>query len=134
MARIGGQSPDSYGLSTTVSVTNATEENPAHSGYPLVWDTSTAHGAAIAASGEAVELIAKHTVKDAMTPLGAWVSGSGDTRINVLIYSGADPVIGDSVVADGNGGVRVADTAGGESSNNRVLYVDPSRNKVEVLI
>lgn len=134
MSRVGGQSPDSYGFSTTVLVTDASDTNPVHSSYPLMWDTTTAHGASICADGDPVQLIAKHTVQDTLTPLGAWVCGTADSRINVLIYSGADPAIGDAIVADGNGGVRAADTVGGETGTGRVLYVDPSRNKVEVLV
>lgn len=134
MARVGGQSPDSYGLSTTVNVTNATEQNAVQSSYPLTWDDTAPHSAKLSADGESVDLIAKHTVTDAITPLGAWVCGQSDSRINVLTYSGADPALGSGVVADGNGGVRSADTAGGETGKGRVLYVDPSRNQVEVLV
>lgn len=128
MTRVGGQSPDSYGLSTTVIVTAATASAPVKTNQPLVWGT-TAHSAVIAAVDQAFDLVAKHPVEDALTPLGVWVCG-GKSRIHVFSYTGADPVVGDSIVADGAGGVKKAATA----NDTKVLFVDTARKYVEALI
>lgn len=133
MSRVGGQSPDAYGLSLTVNVPAATSGAPIHANYTLVWDEAGSYAAALATDGSDFNLIAKHTVEDALTPLGAWLV-TGDSRVHVLDYTGADPTIGSSVVANGTGGVRAADTVGGETGVGRVLYIDTARSYVEVLV
>jgi hypothetical protein len=133
MSRVGGQSPDAYGLSLTVNVQGATAGTPVHANYPLVWDDSAGFSAALPGDGVAFDLIAKHTVEDALTPLGCWLV-TGDSRVHVLNYTGAAPVIGGSIVANGTGGVRAVDTVAGETGVGRVLYVDTARSTVEVLV
>jgi hypothetical protein len=133
MSRVGGQSPDAYGLSITVNVPAATSAAPVKYNYPLKWDDTAPFSAALCADGDVVELIAKHTVEDAITPLGAWVPG-GNSRVHVLNYTGTAPAIGSAIVANGQGGVRAVDTVGGETGSGQVLYVDTSRNTVEVLV
>lgn len=133
MSRVGGQSPDAYGLSITVNVPSATAQEPIKANYPLVWDDTAPFSAAIAPAGSGFDLIAKHTVEDALTPLGAWVT-PGNSRVQQLTFTGTAPTVGGSVVSDGNGNVRGADTAGGETGTGRVLYVDTARNYAEVLV
>jgi hypothetical protein len=133
MSRVGGQSPDAYGLSITVNVPAATSTAPVRANYPLVWDDTAPFSAALAPDGEAFDLIAKHTVEDALTPLGAWVT-PGNSRVQQLTYTGTAPAVGGSVVSDGAGNVRAADTVGGETGAGRVLYVDTARSYVEVLV
>ncbi|MGP4063084.1 hypothetical protein [Halobacillus sp. H74] len=131
MSRIGGQSPDAYGLSLTVKVPAATETNPVHDSYPLVYDDTEPYAAAIATDGSAFDLIAKHTVKDALTPLGVW-RASG--RVHKFDFSGTAPGIGTAVVANGAGGVRAEDGAAGETGVGRVQFVNAELSYVEVLL
>jgi hypothetical protein len=131
MSRVGGQSPDSYGLSLTVNVPTASATNKTNTNQPLRW-TAGPFSAVNAADGEVIQLVAKHPVEDALTPLGVWVAG-GNSRVHVFDYTGTAPALGAGVVANGTGGVRAA--AGTETGNtSRVLYVDTVRKYVEVLI
>ena len=68
MARLNTGLPDSYGLSLTVYVPDASETNPVNAGDVLVFDRSNGWGAVKAEDGVAIELIAKHTVTDPTTP------------------------------------------------------------------
>ena len=128
MTRVGGQSPDSYGLSVTVTVPAATKAAPVAVNQPLVWGT-TANSAVKAAADAVFDLVAKHPVDDALTPLGCWVAGS-KARVHVFAYTGTAPTVGGSIVADGLGGVKATATA----NYSRVLFVDTTRKYVEVLI
>ncbi|MCU6603772.1 hypothetical protein OCO53_25360 [Peribacillus frigoritolerans] len=128
MARVGGQVPDSYGLSLTVTVPAASDASPVEAGDILNFTATGPYHAALAADGGAVQLIAKHPVTDPLTPLGVWVLGF--SRVQKMNFSGAAPAIGSSVVADGAGGVRADATANG----SRVLYVDAARGYVEVAL
>lgn len=131
MARVGGQSPDAYGLSLTVKVPTASSANKTNTNQPLRWAAGP-YNAVNAAAGEVIQLVAKHPVEDALTPLGVWLAG-GNGRVHVFTYTGAAPTVGAGIVADGTGGVQAA--AGTETGNtSRVLYVDTTRNYVEVLI
>lgn len=131
MTRVGGQSPDSYGLSMTVNVPTATAANKVETNQPLRWGAGE-FAAVKAADGEVIQLVAKHPVEDALTPLGVWVAG-GNSRVHVFTYTGAAPALHGGIVANGTGGVRAA--AGTETGNtSRVLYVDTARSQVEVLI
>lgn len=130
--RVGGQSPDAYGLSLTVKVPTASATNKVNSNQPLVW-AAGAYNASIAPDGSIFNMVAKHPVEDATTPLGVWLANTGASRIHVFSFTGAPPTVGGSVVSNGTGGVRAA--AGTETGlNNRVLYVDTVRSYVEVLI
>lgn len=133
--RVGGQSPDAYGLSLTVKVPSASATSPVETNTPLIW-ASGSYNAAVAPAGSAFDMVAKHPVEDATTPLGVWLA-SGGARIQVMRYSGTAPTVGGSVVADGLGGVTTAGVDGGGapiSNNTRVLYVDTVRSYCEVLI
>jgi hypothetical protein len=133
MARVGGQVPDSYGLSYTVNVPTASATNPVEADDLLVWSTAGPHSAAPAAAGDPVQLIAKHPVTDPLEPLGVWVIGF--SRIQKMRFSGTAPAIGASVAADGAGGVT-ASVGGVAVADNgtRVLYVDAARGYVEVAL
>ncbi|USK72673.1 hypothetical protein [Peribacillus asahii] len=128
MTRVGGQSPDSYGLSVTVTVPAATAGAPVKTNEPLKWGAG-AYEAVKAVADDVIALVAKHPVEDGLTPLGAWVAG-GNSRVHVFTYSGTAPTVGGSVVADGLGGVKSTVTA----NSTRVLYVNTARQQVEVLI
>lgn len=128
MTRVGGQSPDSYGLSLTVNVPSATAANKVETNQPLRWAAGD-YAAVKAAAGEAFDMVAKHPVEDALTPLGVWLA-SGGARVHVFRYTGTVPTVGGSVAADGLGGVTGTATA----NSTRVLYVDTARSYVEVLI
>ena len=104
MARLNAHLPDSYGLSLTVYAPTASETNPINSGDVLVWDRATGWGVVPAGDGAAIEVIAKHPVTDPYTPLGVWAFGF--TRVHDFPAGGV--AIGDVVVYDGAGGVRVA--------------------------
>lgn len=130
--RVGGQSPDAYGLSLTVKVSTASPTNRVESNQPLVWAAGS-YNADIAPAGAVFNLVAKHPVEDALTPLGCWLANTGSSRVHVFSYTGAAPTVGGSVVSNGTGGVMAA--AGTETGlTNRVLYVDTARSYVEVLI
>lgn len=129
--RVGGQSPDSYGLSLSVKVPLATAVAPVTTNQPLKWG-ATAYEAVAAVDGDVFTLVAKHPVEDALTPLGVWLVNE-KTRVHVFTYTGTAPTIGSGVVANGTGGVKAA--IGTEPDlNNQVLYVDTVRLYVEVLI
>ncbi|USK77827.1 hypothetical protein [Peribacillus frigoritolerans] len=131
MSRVGGQSPDSYGLSLTVNVPTASATKKTITNQPLRW-AAGAFNAINAIAGEVIQLVAKHPVEDALTPLGVWVAG-GNSRVHVFTYTGTAPSLGAGIVADGTGGVKAA--LGSETGNtSRVLYVDTVRKYVEVLI
>lgn len=130
MTRVGGQVPDSYGLSLTVTVPAASEANPVDAGDVLNFATTGPYHAALAADGGAVQLIAKHPVSDPLTPLGVWVLGF--SRVQKMTYTGTAPAIGDAVVSNGAGGVRAA--AAGTTNGTRVLFVDTARSYVEVAL
>lgn len=124
--RIGGHLPDDYGLSLTVVVPTASDSNPVNTGDTLVFANTGDYHAAPAASGDAVQLIAKHPVNDPYTPLG--VHAFGFSRVSKVRFSGTAPTIGASVTADGNGGVQAA----AEANGTRVLYVSASGGFCEV--
>lgn len=131
MTRAGGQVPDSYGLSTTVYCPVASEANPVKANDVLTFATTGPNHVAPATDGAEIQAIAKHDVTDAFTPLGIWVLGY--SRVHKFTYTGTAPVIGQAIVADGNGTVRAAtdtDTTG----RGFVLYVDTTRNYVEVAV
>ncbi|TWT04611.1 hypothetical protein [Planomicrobium sp. CPCC 101079] len=127
MDQIGGVLPDSFGLSLTVFATDATPENPIMPGDILVLANTGPYQARRAAAGEAVQLVSKDTARDVETPLG--VHAAGFSRNVAVKYTGAIAV-GNSVEADGAGGVRAAAAANG----TYVVKVDTVRQKVEVLI
>ena len=131
MSRVGGQSPDSYGLSLTVNVPNASATNKTNTNQPLRW-AGGPYNAVNAADGDVIQLVAKHPVEDAVTPLGVWVA-SGNSRVHQFEYTGPAPELGAGIVANGTGGVRASDGTE-EGNTSRVLYVDTARNYVEALI
>lgn len=126
--RVGGQVPDSYGLSLTVTCPTASETNPIDTGDILTFATTGPYHAVPAAAGAAVQMIAKHPVKDPFTPLGVWVFGF--SRVQKVYYTGTAPTIGGSIESDGAGAVRAAATA----NDSFVLYVDTARSYVEVAL
>lgn len=131
MTRVGGQSPDDYGLSLTVNVPTASATNRVESNQPLRWAAGP-YNAVKAADGESFDLVAKHPVEDALTPLGCWLA-PGKSRVHVFSYTGATaPVVGGAVVANGTGGVREPGAAA--TTTGRVLFVDTAKSIVEVLI
>ena len=123
----GGIVPDSYGLSLTVFAQGATQEAPVKAGAPLKLATTGAYHAAKCADGDAVQLVAKHTVTDPDAPLG--VHAYGFSRNAEFKYSG-EISVGDSVVADADGGVKVAAAANGTF----VALVNTAKGTVEVLL
>lgn len=127
MDQIGGIVPDSFGLSLTVFATDATPENPIMPGDILVLANTGTYQARRAAAGEAVQLVSKDTARDVDTPLG--VHAAGFSRNVSVKYTGA-LAVGNSVEANGTGGVRAAATANG----TYVVKVDTVRLKAEVLI
>lgn len=127
MDQIGGIVPDSYGLSLTVFATDATPEKPIMPGDVLVLANTGPYQARRAVAGEPVQLISKDTARDVDTPLG--VHAAGFSRNNSFKYTG-EIAVGNSVEADGAGGVRAAAAANG----TYVVKVDTVRKKVEVLI
>ncbi|MED0765994.1 hypothetical protein P4S83_01765 [Aneurinibacillus thermoaerophilus] len=125
-ARPGGVSPHQYGLQVTVLVPTATEAAPINTGDNLKFVNTGAYHAAPCADGDAIQLKALHPVKDGKTPLGCQLYGF--SRIDKFTYTGADLVIGDSIVAAGKGAVKKADAANGTV----VLFVDTAKKIVEV--
>lgn len=113
--KTGGMLPDSYGLSITVTASEATRENPIKAGTPLKFDTSAPYAAVKCADGDAVQMVAKHDVQTPEQPLGVYLLGY--KRNYVLPYSGTVS-IGDSVVADGNGGVKKSVDGEGTAVDN----------------
>lgn len=127
MDNIGGIVPDSYGLSLTVFATDATPENPIMPGEVLVLANTGPYQARRAAAGEAVQLVSKDTARDEETPLGVHVAGFSR---NVSVKYSGEIAVGNSIEADGNGGVRAA----AEANGTYVVKVDTVRKKIEVLI
>lgn len=123
----GGIVPDSFGLSLTVFAQDATVAAPVKGGAPLKLATSGGYHAVKCVDGDAVQLVAKHTVTDPDAPLG--VHAYGFSRNAEFKYSGAIAV-GDSIVADANGGVKVAAAANGTF----VTLVNTAKGTVEVLL
>ena len=107
MARLNAHLPDSYGLSLTVYAPTASEATPIKTGDVLVWDRATGWGVVPAGDGAAIEVIAKHPVSDPFQPLGVFAFGYS----RVHDFPAGDVAIGDVVVFDGAGGVRVAGDA-----------------------
>lgn len=130
----GGVLPDDYGLSLTVFVDKATMDNPVKAGTPLKLDPDGGEYAAKKCEdGDEVQLVTKHGVVDKDQPVGVYAYGF--SRNNEFEYSGDAPSVGDSVVADGDGGVKVsADGDGnGEGNGTYVALVNESNKTVEVL-
>ena len=127
MFKRGGVLPDDYGLSITVYAQGATEEAPIKAGTPLKLATTGDYHAVKCADGDAIELLAKHGVQSKDQPLGVFAYGY--SRNNEFTYSGTLNV-GDSVVADANGGVKQAGAANG----TKVVLVDAANQKAEVLL
>lgn len=129
----GGIVPDSFGLSLTVFAQDATAAAPVKGGEPLKLATTGAYHAVKCADGDAVELVAKHTVTDPDAPLG--VHAYGFSRNAEFKYSGA-VAVGNSIVADANGGVKAAvDGAGAAVDNGTfVALVNTAKGTVEVLL
>lgn len=123
----GGIVPDSYGLSLTVFAQDATAAAPVKAGTPLKLDTTGAYHAVRAADGDAVQLVAKHTVIDPDAPLG--VHAFNFSRNAEFVFSGAIAV-GDSIVANAEGGVKAAEEANGTF----VALVNTAKGTVEVLL
>jgi len=125
--KVGGIVPDSYGLSLTVFAQDATSESPVKVGTPLKLATTGAYHAVKCADGDAIQLVAKHTVTSKEAPLGVY--DYGHSRNNEFPYTGTIAV-GDSVVANGTGGVKKATEANG----SYVALVNSSKGTVEVLL
>lgn len=106
--KTGGTLPDDYGLSVTVFANEATIEAPVKAGTLLKFATTAPYTAIKCVADDAVQLIAKHDVQSPDQPLGAYLLGF--QRNYVLPYTGT-LAIGDSVVADGTGGVKKAAAA-----------------------
>ncbi|MBO0962348.1 hypothetical protein J1P26_21835 [Neobacillus sp. MM2021_6] len=123
----GGIVPDNYGLSLTVFVQDATVAAPVKGGAPLKLANTGAYHAVKCADGDAIQLIAKHTVTNPDAPLGVHVYGF--SRNDEIPYTGAIAV-GDPVVANGAGGVKKAGAANGTF----VALVNDSKKTVEVLL
>ncbi|MBD8013883.1 hypothetical protein [Planococcus wigleyi] len=123
----GGIVPDSYGLSLTVFAQDATAAAPVKAGTPLKLATTGAYHAVKAADGDAVQLVAKHTVTDADAPLG--VHAYNFSRNAEFPFTGA-VAVGDSIVANGTGGVKVAAAPNG----SYVALVNTAKGTVEVLL
>jgi len=119
--------PDDYGLSLTVFAQDATNVAPIKAGTPMKLANTGAYHAVKCADGDAIQLVAKHGVSDPDAPLG--VHAYGYSRNNEFPYSGTIAV-GDSVVADANGGVKKATAANG----SYVALVNISKQTVEVLL
>ncbi|KAB2328938.1 hypothetical protein F7731_23585 [Cytobacillus depressus] len=128
MPRVNTTMPDSYGLSLTVYVPTASEANPIETGDILSWSTTSGYSAVPAGAGDAIQLRAKHPVTDPLEPLG--VHAFGFSRVERLPFEGTAPALGDSVTADGKGGVTTA----GDANGSRVLYVDVAAGLVDVAL
>lgn len=129
----GGILPDSFGLSLTVFAQGVTQEAPVKAGAPLKLATTGAYHAVKCADGDAVQLVAKHTVTDPDAPLG--VHAYGFSRNAEFPYTG-DIAVGNSVVANAGGGVKAAvDGAGAAVDNGTfVALVNTAKGTVEVLL
>lgn len=125
--KVGGILPDDYGLSITVFVQDATEENPVKGGAPLKLATTGNYHAARCTDGDAIQLTAKHTIQSKKQPLGAFAYGF--SRNNEFAYTGT-LAVGDSIVANGTGGVKKAGAANG----TYVVLVDTVKKIAEVLL
>jgi len=123
----GGILPDDYGLSLTVFAQDATNVAPIKAGTPMKLATTGAYHAVRCVDGDAIQLVAKHGVMDPDAPLG--VHAYGYSRNNEFPYTGTIAV-GDSVVANGSGGVKKASAANG----SYVALVNTSKKTVEVLL
>lgn len=130
MTRAGGQVPDSYGLSTTVYCPTASETSKVKANDVLTLATTGPNHVAPATDGGSIDAIAKHDVSDPFEPLGVWLLRY--SRVHKFYYTGTAPVIGNEIVADGNGTVRVAGDT--ETGFGFVMYVDTARNYVEVAV
>ncbi|MCQ2010552.1 hypothetical protein NOM01_11045 [Sporolactobacillus sp. STSJ-5] len=115
--KTGGMLPDDYGLSLTVFASQATAEAPIKAGQLLKFDTAAGYSVLKVADGDAVQAIAKHDVSSPDAPLGVYVLGFN--RNYVAPYSGT-VAVGNSVVADGSGGLKVA----GAANNTLVVQVN----------
>ncbi|MBA4543987.1 hypothetical protein H1164_13945 [Thermoactinomyces daqus] len=125
--RVGGVTPHAYGLQVTVLVPSATPTQPVNEGDLLKLITTAPYSAAPCADGDPVQLKAIHGgVTDDTTPVGCHLYGF--SRVDKFKFTGAEPTIGASVVAAGNGVVKVSP----ENNGTFVLFVDSSRNIVEV--
>ncbi|SEA53703.1 hypothetical protein SAMN05421743_105213 [Thalassobacillus cyri] len=133
MFKRGGVLPDDYGLSLTVYAQEATEEAPVKAGTPLKLANSGDYHAVKCADGDEIQLLAKHAVQSKDQPLGVYAYGF--SRTNEFTYSG-EIAVGDSVVADANGGVKKAVDGGGAAVDNgtKVVLVDAANSKVEVIL
>lgn len=127
MFKVGGIVPDDYGLSLTVYAQEATEAEPIAAGTPLKLANTGAYHAVKCVADDDVQLIAKHTVHSKSQPLG--VHALGFSRNAEFKYSGTIAV-GDSVVADGLGGVKKALADNG----TYVALVNEAKQTVEVLL
>lgn len=127
MTRVGGVTPDDYGLSLTVTVPTASADNPIRQGDTLRFAATGPYHAAPTADGEEIQLVAKHPVYDPLSPLGVHVYGF--SRVDRYRYTGTAPAIGASIVAAGKNSVREAAAGTG---TGYVLFVDTARGMVEV--
>lgn len=127
MTRLNAHLPDSYGLSLTVYAPTASETNPINTGDVLVWDRATGWGVVPAGDGAAIEVIAKHPVADPFQPLGVFAFGYS----RVADFPAGSVAIGDTVVYDGAGGVRVA---GDADTGTTGLVVNVENGTAQVLL
>lgn len=128
MARVEGITADSYGLSMSVYVSNATAGAPVLQGAPLKFADTAPYTMVKCVAGDIPQARAKHNVSSATEPLGVHVFGF--SRVNSFTYTGTAPTIGDSIEANGTGGVRAA----AEANGTLVMYVDTAKSIVEVLL
>ncbi|RYM02793.1 hypothetical protein EWH99_10685 [Sporolactobacillus sp. THM7-7] len=122
----GGMLPDDYGLSVTVFASEATAEAPIKAGTPLKFSTEAPYTVVKCADGDKVQLVAKHDVRSPEEPLGAYLIGF--SRNHVLPYSGT-LAVGDSVVADANGGVKKSVDGGGAAVANGTFVAQINDNQ-----
>lgn len=128
--KTGGVLPDDYGCSITVFAKEATTDKPIKGRSVIKVDTSAPYTAVKCADGDAIQMVAKHDVQSPEQPLGVYLLGY--KRNYKLPYSGTLS-IGDSVVADGNGGVKKAvDGAGAPIKNGTFVAQVNADNTVEV--
>lgn len=132
--RPGGETPSDYGLVITAEAPAGTDSTtPVEVDQVFKLSTSTAYKLVATADGDVPDtagiLVCALERSVDVKPIAVRVLGR-HSCIKTLTYSGTDPTIGQSVIADAARGVKAAAYNG----INFVLYVDTVKKTCEVLI
>jgi hypothetical protein len=122
----GGEIPEKYGSSFNLYIQSATEANPVFAGTPIKLVNTVDYGATVCADGDAIDGVTKATTYTKDQPVGCYLY---EYARNAIFSVTGTVVRGDSVVADGKGGVKKATAPNG----TRVVMVR-SDGKVEVIL